>query len=149
MFFSNRNQLETPDRHEILAAAMEASSISMDGFSHEEAAKILYESVKTNEKNYCVSFAAYGIAATCYDVIADTTIEAVRKFLAAQKKIYRGLKVYVRVFAPFKYNKKNYLAVTAPGLILWEIDGVTDEIAEEITRQVSDIVGFPLKTEKK
>lgn len=142
MIFSKKKNFKVPGREQLLASAMTEACIDMEGLSHEEAAQTLFYTVKTKEKSFKISFADHGIVATCYDVIAEETLEEVRKLLAAKKKEHRGLKVYVRAFATFPYGRKKFLAVTAPGIVLWELNGVTDLEAQDIAENISDIVGF-------
>ncbi len=90
-----------------------------------------------------VSFGDYGIAALERYWITNRQIEAAR--IAITRHIKRGGKVWIRVFPDIPYTKKPaetrmgkgkgnpeyWVAAVKPGTILFEIGGVTREMAAE------------------
>lgn len=146
---SNYKNNIPPERYNMLVEAMDACNYGMSNLPYEDAVKKLHKSIPVPDKNYTVLFGTHGLAATCWDIVSDTKVEEVRKFLASQKKVYKGMKFYVRIFVPIKYGKKAFLGTTAPNLVLWELDKVTDETASHLACQVSAIIGFPLMVVRK
>jgi large subunit ribosomal protein L16 len=90
-----------------------------------------------------VSFGDYGIAALERYWITNRQIEAAR--IAITRHIKRGGKVWIRIFPDIPYTKKPaetrmgkgkgnpeyWVAAVKPGTILFEIGGVTREMAAE------------------
>ncbi len=90
-----------------------------------------------------ISFGDYGIAAMERYWITNRQIEAAR--IAITRHIKRGGKVWIRVFPDIPYTKKPaetrmgkgkgnpeyWVAAVKPGTILFEIGGVTREMAAE------------------
>jgi large subunit ribosomal protein L16 len=93
-----------------------------------------------------VSFGDYGIAALERYWITNRQIEAAR--IAITRHIKRGGKVWIRVFPDIPYTKKPaetrmgkgkgnpeyWVAAVKPGTILFEIGGVTRELAAEAVK---------------
>ena len=93
-----------------------------------------------------VSFGDYGIAALERHWITNRQIEAAR--IAITRHIKRGGKVWIRVFPDIPYTKKPaetrmgkgkgapeyWVAAVKPGTILFEIGGVTRELAAEAVK---------------
>ncbi len=90
-----------------------------------------------------VSFGDYGLAALERRWITNRQLEAAR--IAITRHIKRGGKVWIRVFPDIPYTKKPaetrmgkgkgnpeyWVAAVKPGSILFEIGGVTRELAAE------------------
>lgn len=103
-----------------------------------------------------LSFGAYGIKALEAGWITSRQIEASRR--AIMHYIQRGGKVWIRIFPDKPITKKppevtlgggkgsvdHYVAVVRPGRILFEMDGVAGEIAEEALRLAAH--KLPVKT---
>jgi large subunit ribosomal protein L16 len=93
-----------------------------------------------------ISFGDYGIAAMQRYWITNRQIEAAR--IAITRHIKRGGKVWIRVFPDIPYTKKPaetrmgkgkgnpeyWVAAVKPGTILFEIGGVTRELAAEAVK---------------
>ena len=93
-----------------------------------------------------ISFGDYGIAALERHWITNRQIEAAR--IAITRHIKRGGKVWIRVFPDIPYTKKPaetrmgkgkgnpeyWVAAVKPGTILFEIGGVTRELAAEAVK---------------
>jgi large subunit ribosomal protein L16 len=93
-----------------------------------------------------VSFGTYGLKATECGWITARQIEAAR--IAMTRYIKRGGKIWIRIFPDKPVTKKPlevrmgsgkgspefWVAVIKPGRVLFEIDGVTREQAEEAFR---------------
>ncbi len=93
-----------------------------------------------------VSFGDYGLQALSCGFVTARQIEAAR--IAMTRKIKRGGKVWIRVFPDKPLTKKPaetrmgkgkgspelWVAVVKPGFILYEMEGVSRELAEEALR---------------
>ena len=96
-----------------------------------------------------VSFGEYGLKATDRGRITARQIEAARK--AMTRHIRRGGKIWIRIFPDKPITKKplevrqgkgkgsidHWAAVVNPGRILFEIEGVSEELAREAFRLAS------------
>lgn len=93
-----------------------------------------------------VSFGEWGLQATECGKLTSRQIEAGRVALA--RHIKRGGKIWIRIFpdkpvtkkpaetrmGKGKGNPEDWVAVIRPGRVLYEIEGVTPDIAEEAFR---------------
>ena len=93
-----------------------------------------------------VAFGDYGLQATTCGYITARQIEAAR--VAMTRHVKRGGKVWIRIFPDKPLSKKpaetrmgkgkgapeQWVAVVKPGRILYELDGVPAEVAEEAMR---------------
>lgn len=110
-----------------------------------------------NAKNgYKVSFGEYGLKAVSRGRITSRQLEAARR--AMTRYIKRGGEIWIRVFPDKPITKKPlevrqgkgkgnveyWVFETKPGKILYEMAGVTEEIAREAFRLAA--AKLPLKT---
>lgn len=142
-----KTNAEINERHIIVNTALNRCGIKAEETSLAGAVKALCEKIplKYNDNNFRTSFGEYGFKATDYDLITDEAAESARKYLESQKRLHRGFKVYVRIFPTVEYDRKKYFAAVQPELVLWEISGVTAEVANEICISLSEITDFELK----
>lgn len=103
-----------------------------------------------------VSFGSYGLKAMEAEWITNRQIEAAR--IAINRYLKRDGKVWIRVFPDKPYTKKpaetrmgsgkgspeGWVASVRPGRILFEVDGVSRELAMEALRLASH--KLPIKT---
>lgn len=103
-----------------------------------------------------VAFGSYGMKAMEAAWITDRQIEAAR--IALTRFMKRDGKVWIRIFPDKPVTKKPaetrmgkgkgapeyWVAVIQPGKIMFEVDGVTDKVAEEAFRLASH--KLPIKT---
>jgi len=103
-----------------------------------------------------ISFGEYGLKAMSCGWITSRQIEAAR--IAMTRFIKRGGKVWIRLFPDKPITKKpaetrmgkgkgapeEWVAVIRPGKILFEMEGVAPEVAQEAMRLASN--KLPLKT---
>jgi len=103
-----------------------------------------------------VSFGEFGLKAIDRGLLTSRQIEAARKAITHKTK--RSGKLWIRVFPDKSISKKaqetrmgsgkaspdHFAAVVKPGKILFEISGVTEEIARAAFKRASD--KLPLKT---
>jgi large subunit ribosomal protein L16 len=108
------------------------------------------------ERGSKVSFGTYGLQALEPDWVTSRQIEAAR--IAITRHIKRGGKVWIRVFPDKPITKKaaetrmgkgkgapeEWVAVIKPGRILFEMDGVSIELAKEAFRLAAH--KLPIKT---
>lgn len=93
-----------------------------------------------------VSFGEYGLKAATRGRVTARQIEAARR--AITREVKRGAKVWIRIFPDKPITKKPlevrmgggkgnveyYVAQVQPGKMLYEIEGVTEEVAREAFR---------------
>lgn len=107
---------------------------------------------RTNE----VDFGSYGLKALDYGWVSSRQIEAARKVLT--RFVRRGGKVWIRLFPDRPVTKKgsevpmgggkgspdHYVCTVKPGLVMFEMDGISEEMA----RQALNEAGYklPVKT---
>ena len=103
-----------------------------------------------------ISFGEFGLKAMTCGWITDRQIEAAR--IAMTRSIKRGGKVWIRLFPDKPITKKpaetrmgkgkgapeQWVAVIRPGKVLFEMEGVTREIAEAAMRLAAH--KLPMKT---
>lgn len=103
-----------------------------------------------------LSFGDFGLKAMDRGLITSRQIEAARKAIAHETK--RSGKLWIRIFPDKSVSKKpnetrmgsgksptdHYAAVIKPGKILFEMAGVTEEIAKDALKKASD--KLPIKT---
>lgn len=93
-----------------------------------------------------ISFGEYGLQAVECGWLTSRQIEAAR--VAMTRYVKRGGKIWIRIFPHKSYTKKpaetrmgkgkgapeGWVAVIKPGTVLYEMDGVSKEIAKEAFR---------------
>lgn len=103
-----------------------------------------------------VSFGEYGLRATTRGRITSRQIEAARR--AITRHVKRGGKVWIRIFPDKPITKKPlevrmgkgkgsveyWVAQIKPGMVLYEIQGVSEELARESFRLAS--AKLPIET---
>jgi len=103
-----------------------------------------------------LDFGSYGLKALEGKHISSRQIEAARR--AMIRFIQKGGKIWIRIFpdrpitlkgseVPMgggKGNVDHYVAVVRPGTVLFEIDGIDEEVAKEAMRLASH--KLPIKT---
>ena len=96
-----------------------------------------------------VSFGEYGLKATGRGRVTSRELEAARR--AVTRHIKRGGKIWIRVFPDKPVSKKPlevrmgkgkgnpeyWVAVIKPGHVLYEMEGVTEELAREAFKLAS------------
>ena len=103
-----------------------------------------------------VAFGEYGLVCMEPEWLTNRQIEAAR--IAMNRYIKRGGKLWIRIFPDKPYSKKPaetrmgkgkgapeyWVAVVKPGTVLFELSGVTPEIAQEAMRLAGS--KLPVKT---
>ena len=96
-----------------------------------------------------VAFGEYGLQATECGRITSRQIEAAR--VAMTRHVKRGGKIWIRIFPHKSITKKpaetrmgkgkgspeGWIAVVKPGTVLYEMDGVAEDVAREAFRLAS------------
>jgi len=109
------------------------------------------------QRGSSVSFGDYALQAEGRGFVTAREIESAR--MAIQRKVKRGGKLFIRIFPDKPLSKKpletrmgkgkgtpeEWVAVVKPGRVLYEIAGVTEEMAKEAFR----IAGFKLSIKTK
>jgi len=104
-----------------------------------------------------VSFGQFGLQAMDRGWMDNHQIEAAR--IAITRHIKRGGKVFIRVFPDKPFTKKpaetrmgkgkgapeGWVAVVRPGRMLYEIDGVSEDVAKEALRLAAHKLPFATK----
>jgi large subunit ribosomal protein L16 len=110
----------------------------------------------SSQRGNKVSFGEYGLQALEPSWITNRQIEAAR--IAMTRYIKRGGKVWIRIFpdkpitskpaetrmGKGKGNPEGWVAVVKPGRMMFEMEGVTREIAEKAMRLAA--AKLPIKT---
>lgn len=108
-----------------------------------------------------VDFGHYGIKAMKAGWLTSRQIEAAR--IAMTRHIKRGGKVWIRVFPDKPITKKpaevrmgkgkgapeEWVAVVKPGRILYELEGISEELAREAIRLAGHKLPIPTKFVKR
>lgn len=103
--------------------------------------------LKPKEKGATVSFGEFGLKATSYNRIASNQIEAARR--AMQRHLGKTGRTWIRIFPDRPVTKKpaevkmgkgkgdpqHFVCEVFPGRIIFEVDGVTADIAKEALRK--------------
>ena len=103
-----------------------------------------------------ISFGQYGLKAETGDRISSRQIEAARR--AMTRHIKRGGKIWIRIFPDVPITRKpaevrmgsgkgavdHYAARVKPGRIMFEMAGVSEEVAKEAMRLAAN--KLPVKT---
>jgi large subunit ribosomal protein L16 len=103
-----------------------------------------------------ISFGSHGLKATSHARVKSNQIEAARR--AMSRHMGKTGRAWIRIFPDRPFTKKpsevkmgkgkgdlqGYEAVVKPGRIIFELDGVTDEVAVEALRKAG--TKLPLKT---
>jgi large subunit ribosomal protein L16 len=101
-----------------------------------------------------ISFGDYGLKVLEPGWITDKQIEAAR--IAMTRFVKRGGKIWVRIFPDKPITKKpaetrmgkgkgapeGWVAVVKPGRVLYEMEGVTEDIARQALRLASHKIGL-------
>ncbi|MDJ0787330.1 MAG: 50S ribosomal protein L16 [Myxococcota bacterium] len=109
------------------------------------------------QRGNTVSFGEYGLQATDRGRLTARQIEAAR--IAMTRYIKRGGKIWIRVFpdkpitkkpaetrmGKGKGNPEEWVAVVRPGRVLYEMEGVTPEIAREAFRLAQHKLPIPTR----
>ena len=104
-----------------------------------------------------ISFGDYGLQATTCGWITARQIEAAR--IAMTRHVKRGGKIWIRVFPHKSITKKpaetrmgkgkgapeEWVAVVKPGVILYEMEGVSRDVAREAFRLAAHKLPIPTK----
>jgi len=104
-----------------------------------------------------VSFGSYGLKTEEFGEISSNQIEAARRALT--RYIQKSGKVWIRIFPDKPLTKKppevklgkgkgdpvGYVAPVKPGRVLFELDGVSREIAKEAFRRASSKLALKTK----
>ncbi len=113
------------------------------------------------ERGSELSFGNYGLKAVECGWLSTREIEAAR--VAMTRFIKRGGKIWIRVFpdkpitkkpaetrmGSGKGNPEDWVAVIKPGRILYEMEGVTDEVAKEAFRLAAHKISIPTRFVKR
>jgi len=108
------------------------------------------------QRGAAISFGEFGLKALETGWITDRQIEAAR--IAMTRHVKRGGKIWIRMFPDKPITKKpaetrmgsgkgapdHWVAVVKPGRILYEIEGVSEELAREAMRLAAQ--KLPIKT---
>ncbi len=97
-----------------------------------------------------VSFGSFGIKTLQHGMINSREIEAARR--AMTRYVQRGGKIWIRIFPDYSFTRKGaevpmgkgkgtpefFVAKVKPGRVLFEIDGIPEEIARQALKLGSD-----------
>lgn len=112
--------------------------------------------ISTATRGVTVDFGAYGLKAETYGSVNARQIEAARKVIS--RAIGKMGKLWIRVFPDRPYTRKagevpmgkgkgdpeGFCLYVRPGRVLFEVDGVEEEVASEALRKAG--TKLPIKT---
>lgn len=124
---------------------------------HQRGGKLRQRAKKGSE----LSFGNFGLRSLEAGLISARQIEAARR--AMTHYIQRGGKIWIRIFPAKPMTKKgdetpmgkgkgavdHFVAVVEPGRIIFEMDGVSPEVAKQALRLASAKLGIRTKIEEK
>lgn len=104
-----------------------------------------------------VDFGSFGLKALTYYRVKSNQIEAARK--AMSRQLGKTGRAWIRIFPDRPYTQKpaevklgkgkgdlqGYVVEVYPGRIIFEVDGVTDEVAKEALRKAGTKLGVKTK----
>lgn len=104
-----------------------------------------------------ISFGTYGLKATSAKWVSSRQIEAARRTII--RYLRKGGKLWIRIFPDKPVTKKgeetpmgggkgspdHYVAAVRPGRVLFEIDGISEEMAKEAFRKASTKLPLAVK----
>ena len=111
----------------------------------------------TAQRGAEISFGEYGLKTLEPGWITDRQIEAAR--IAMTRHVKRGGKIWIRMFPDKPITKKpaetrmgkgkgapdHWVAVVKPGRILYEMEGVPEDVAREAFRTAANKIGITTK----
>ena len=91
-----------------------------------------------------IDFGEYGLVAESGNYVSNRQIEAAR--IAMTRYMKRGGNVWIRIFPHMARTKKpeGWVAVVQPGRVMFEVGGVSEEVAREALRLAAH--KLPVKT---
>lgn len=103
-----------------------------------------------------IAFGSFGLKAMAYSRIKSNQIESARKVIS--RSLGKTGKTWIRIFPDMPYTAKpaevklgkgkgdlqGYVAPVKAGTVLFEVDGVTEEVAREALRKAG--TKLPVKT---
>ena len=109
------------------------------------------------QRGAALSFGEYGLKALEPGWVTNRQIEAAR--VALTRSLKRGGKIWIRIFpdkpvtkkpaetrmGKGKGNPEEWVAVIKPGRILYEMEGVTEDVAREAFRNAAQKIGIATK----
>lgn len=109
------------------------------------------------QRGSTLSFGNYGLKALAVGWVSTRQIEAAR--IAMTRYIKRGGKIWIRIFPDKPITKKpaetrmgsgkgspeDWVAVVKPGRVIYEMEGVSEEVAREAFRLASHKLSIPTK----
>lgn len=124
---------------------------------HQRGGKLPVRSKKGTE----LSFGSFGLKAMESGLISARQIEAARR--AMTRYVQRGGKIWIRIFPDKPMTKKgdetpmgkgkgsvdHFVAVVAPGRIIFEMDGIARDTARRALRLASDKLSVKTKIEER
>ena len=104
-----------------------------------------------------VSFGQFGLQALAPGRVTAQQIESAR--VAMTRHIKRGGKIWIRIFPHKSFTRKpaetrmgkgkgapeGWIAVVRPGTVMYEMEGVTPEVAKEAFRLAANKLSIPTK----
>lgn len=112
--------------------------------------------IKTETRGVKLAFGNFGLKAETAGRIRSNQIEAARKTIARQ--MHKTGKLWIRIFPDMPFTAKaaevgmgkgkgdpqGYMVQVWPGRLIFEIDGLTDEVSREALRKAG--AKLPIKT---
>ncbi len=108
-------------------------------------------------RGHAISFGSYGIKTLTHGMINSREIEAARR--AITRYVQRGGKIWIRIFPDHSFTQKGaevpmgkgkgspeyFVAKVKPGRILFEMDGIPEDVARQALKLGSDKLSVKTK----
>ena len=132
-------------RAKIIAALREWEVLEGEP-AYEAAVKQLadYLHVAYPEQSYRCTVGDYALCADGFGIFDKKELEQVRARIEGKKFVFRKSKVGLRPLATVNFYLREYVVLAVPGLVLYEIMGVSEEAALQMCSDASAELGIKL-----
>ena len=142
------NKYDNADKHQVLLLTMEEFGIWKGELPYREALEKYYNWLNKGIKPVKITlFGEYSFRTVDYELLTASELETLRVLFKSYKpkKLFSGVKMYVKVFACSEYTKKERAAYLKPGEILWEVSGLSLDIVRQMAKHASEKLGIEIQ----
>lgn len=114
--------------------------------TYEEAVRQLenFLSPSYSQQNFQCIFGKFALCAGDWSILTADELESGRKLIRGKQVIPKKPKLWVRVFATTNYYGKDVVAITPPGLVLWEVANVDEADVQMLCARLSELLSMPI-----
>ena len=135
------------EKHRKIVAALQEWEVLQGEPTYEQAIWQLanYLSIAYPENQYRCAFGEYALCSVGYGMLTKEELEFCRKLLSQKRCGGKKVKLWARAVASTNYYGREFVSVTLPNLVLWEVSGVSYADAQEFAKEISALVGLELQ----